>query len=97
MYNLYKMLYMIGKFELYGVGKIGPKGQVVIPAEAREELGFRPGDKVMITGLPHGGGSVVVMNEKAFNKHLKHMQRHYEAMGRVLRKRDEFKEKKSND
>jgi len=71
------------KFEFYGVGKVGPKGQVVIPAEAREELGFRPGDKVMVMGVP-GEQSVIVMNEKTFDKHLKHIQNHYESMGRIL-------------
>ncbi|MCL2280566.1 AbrB/MazE/SpoVT family DNA-binding domain-containing protein [Candidatus Saccharibacteria bacterium] len=74
---------MMRKFEFYGVGKVGPKGQVVIPAEAREELGFRPGDKVMVMGVP-GEQSVIVMNEETFNKHLKHMQKHYESMGRIL-------------
>ena len=32
---------------LAGTGTIGPKGQVVIPAEAREKMGVKPGDKVV--------------------------------------------------
>lgn len=32
---------------LAGTGTIGPKGQVVIPAEAREKMGIKPGDKVV--------------------------------------------------
>jgi AbrB family looped-hinge helix DNA binding protein len=27
---------------------VGPKGQIVIPAELRKELGIKPGDKVML-------------------------------------------------
>lgn len=28
--------------------KVGPKGQIVIPAEAREMLGIRPGDTLLL-------------------------------------------------
>ena len=30
----------------YGSATVGERGQLVIPAEAREELGIHPGDKV---------------------------------------------------
>ena len=86
---------MIRSFEFYGVGKVGPKGQVVIPAEAREELGFRPGDKVMVAGMP-GEKSVIVMSEETFNKHLEHIQKHYEFMGKMLR-RQKTRAKKFDD
>lgn len=36
--------------KLYGTATVGSKGQVVIPAEAREELGIVPGDKLYIAG-----------------------------------------------
>lgn len=32
---------------LVGTATIGPKGQVVIPVEAREKMGVQPGDKVI--------------------------------------------------
>jgi len=35
---------------LYGTATVGTKGQIVIPAEAREELGFEAGDKLYIVG-----------------------------------------------
>jgi antitoxin PrlF len=35
--------------------RIGPKGQVVIPKEMRDQLGLRPGDEVIFT---LEGGSV---------------------------------------
>lgn len=38
--------------KLYGVGTVGEKGQIVIPAEAREELKIKPGDKFVFFG--HG-------------------------------------------
>lgn len=39
---------------LYGVVKVGPKGQVVIPKEARERHGIKPGDQLVIGGDENG-------------------------------------------
>ena len=37
-----------GKF--YGSTVMGERGQVVIPAEAREEIGIQPGEKLIVLG-----------------------------------------------
>lgn len=37
---------------LYGTATVGTKGQIVIPSEAREELGIETGDKLYIAGSP---------------------------------------------
>ena len=34
--------------KLYGTTTVGSKGQIVIPAKAREELDIKPGDKVLV-------------------------------------------------
>lgn len=36
----------------YGSATVGERGQIVIPAEARAEIGFSPGDKVVIMRHP---------------------------------------------
>lgn len=36
--------------KLYGTATVGTKGQIVIPSNAREELGIEPGDKLYIAG-----------------------------------------------
>jgi AbrB family looped-hinge helix DNA binding protein len=36
----------------YGSSTIGERGQVVIPAEARQDLGLKPGDKVLFMRHP---------------------------------------------
>lgn len=35
---------------LFGVVKVGDKGQVVIPKEAREVFGIKPGDSLLVLG-----------------------------------------------
>ena len=78
MYNLYKMLYMkeFHHPKIYGVGKIGPKGQVVIPVEARKELSLDPGERVVVMNIPRKQGLLVV-NEELFNEHLEHLRDHF--------------------
>jgi AbrB family looped-hinge helix DNA binding protein len=35
---------------IFGVVKVGEKGQIVIPKEARETFGIAPGDSLMLVG-----------------------------------------------
>ena len=41
--------------KLYGTATVGTKGQVVIPAEARAELGIESGDRLYVVGSAEGG------------------------------------------
>lgn len=43
----------------YGSATIGERGQVVIPAEARQELGIEPGDKVLFMHHPIHEGIMI--------------------------------------
>ena len=52
-----------GKKRLYGTATVGTKGQVVIPAEAREELGLQAGDRLYVMNAAHGGGVVLLKEE----------------------------------
>jgi AbrB family looped-hinge helix DNA binding protein len=52
-----------GNKKLYGTATIGSKGQVVIPADAREELHLKPGDRLYVLGGTHGGGLVLLKEE----------------------------------
>lgn len=53
--------------KIYGAATINDKGQVVIPAEARAELGLEPGTRVMIMTTPFGG-SVAVVSAKVIEE-----------------------------
>jgi AbrB family looped-hinge helix DNA binding protein len=37
---------------LYGTATVGTKGQIVIPADAREELDIKAGDRLYVIGSP---------------------------------------------
>ena len=52
---------MKGKGNLYrpkvfGSTVVSPRGQVVIPVNARKELGINSGDTLIVCGAPHGQG-----------------------------------------
>lgn len=51
------------KKRLYGTATVGSKGQVVIPAEAREDLGLKPGDRLYVMNSAHGSGVVLLKEE----------------------------------
>ncbi len=40
---------------VFGTAKVGDRGQIVIPKEAREMFGIRPGDTLLILGDPDAG------------------------------------------
>lgn len=44
-----------GHSKCYGSTVVGERGQVVIPAEAREEMQLGPGDKLIVFGNPRRG------------------------------------------
>ena len=41
---------MTSQDKLYGTTKVGARGQVVIPADARKDLGLKAGDQLMVMG-----------------------------------------------
>ena len=43
----------------YGAVTVGERGQVVIPVEARTEMGIKPGDKILILRHPVYDGLVM--------------------------------------
>jgi AbrB family looped-hinge helix DNA binding protein len=40
--------------KLYGTATVGTKGQIVIPVDAREELGIKEGDRLYVVGSHKG-------------------------------------------
>lgn len=48
-----------GKY-IFGVVKVGEKGQIVIPRDARKQYNINPGDSVMVMGDANGMAMVKV-------------------------------------
>ncbi len=61
-----------GHKKLYGTATVGSKGQVVIPADAREELDLKPGDRMYVVGSMKSG-AVVFLKEEMLEDMLAHM------------------------
>ncbi len=47
----------------YGTSTVGERGQIVIPADARAEMGFAPGDKILIMRHPIHKGLMIFKME----------------------------------
>ena len=51
------------EFKCFGSATVGLKGQVVIPANARKELGINNGDTLLVFKAPHHQGLVLIKAE----------------------------------
>ena len=51
--------------KIYGAARVGERGQIALPAEARRELGIDPGDKMMVFAN-RVNGSLVLMKADVF-------------------------------
>ncbi|HEV7952373.1 MAG TPA: AbrB/MazE/SpoVT family DNA-binding domain-containing protein [Candidatus Saccharimonadales bacterium] len=50
--------------KLYGTATVGTKGQVVIPADAREILGIKSGDRLYVVGSKEGKWIGLIQEEQ---------------------------------
>ncbi len=49
----------------FGTAVLGPRGQLVVPVEARKELGIDAGSKMLVFGHMNGQGLILVKVETA--------------------------------
>ena len=69
---------------LYGSVKVGERGQVVVPQEARVELGLRAGDKLLALGGFPGVRSIVLIKEESFGEVLAEVTRKLSSLEALL-------------
>ena len=48
------------RFKVFGSMTVSPRGQAVIPANARKELDIDSGDTLLACALPHGQGLLLL-------------------------------------
>lgn len=70
---------------LVGTATLGPKGQVVIPAETREKMGIAPGDKLVVLYV-EDKQSVGFITEKQAQAMIDRMGAHLGALEQVVGK-----------
>lgn len=71
--------------KLYGTATVGTKGQVVIPADAREELGIAPGDRLYVVGSKEMQW-VGFIKEEQLREMLNHLTNSLEQYKDILKK-----------
>ena len=64
---------MVGKFKFWGSATVGTKGQIVIPSEARQALGMKEGDKLLIVSSAHSE-TLVVVKPDVLEQHMQRVQ-----------------------
>ena len=69
--------------DLVGTVTLGPKGQVVIPAEVREKMGVVPGDKLVALYLPEKK-SIGFVSEKDMQSLIEKMGTHLSSLREKL-------------
>lgn len=51
------------EMDVYGTVKVGERGQVVIPSNARDALGIKAGDQLLVISTPHNDGIAMIKAE----------------------------------
>jgi len=69
--------------QLLGTVTVGPKGQVVIPAEARDRMKVAPGDKLVALYVPDKD-TVCFTTHKQLQTIINRMGTHIEGIRKVL-------------
>jgi len=75
--------------EFFGSATVGERGQIVIPAAARQKLNIRPGDKLLIFSGPHGGRSLSVMKAEQVTEFVSRAMARLSQLEEIARREEE--------
>jgi len=73
--------------KLYGTATVGTKGQIVIPATAREELGLNVSDRLYVVGSPEKG-VVMLLKEDKLERFIEQMNLQVETFKAIKEQKD---------
>lgn len=76
---------ILEEHKLYGSMTVSPKGQVVIPASARKELGINSGDTLLLFSAPRLQG-VVLLKADAVEQMLTMMSEHVTKLEKQIKR-----------
>ena len=72
------------KFKVFGSMVVSPRGQVVIPVNARKELNIGSGDTLLACGTPHGEG-LLLLKVDAVERILSVMSEQLDSIGKLVK------------
>jgi len=67
----------------FGLTKIGEKGQLVIPIEARKKWNFKPGDKFLVLGTPKK--SLILIKADEIEKFIRNFKKEIQEIEKKLK------------
>jgi len=70
--------------EFFGSTTIGERGQVVVPREAREKLGLKKGEKVLVFGI--GDKGLFLTKLSSLKKMSKELERRHDEVKKILKR-----------
>jgi len=73
--------------KLYGTATVGTKGQVVIPANAREELNVQTGDRLYVVGSAESG-FLGLLKEESLERMVEHLTAQAESFRSFKQEKD---------
>jgi len=72
------------RLKVFGSTVVSPRGQAVIPANARKELGIESGDTLLVCGTPHGQG-LLFLKVDAVEKMLGVISKQLTDFGKIVK------------
>ena len=73
-----------GAREFYGTATLGEKGQIVVPAEAREAMKLAKGEKLLVFGMGHD--MVVLSKLSHLEEFATHLEERLNAIRKIIKK-----------
>jgi AbrB family looped-hinge helix DNA binding protein len=86
--NLHVPLVRAALPQLYGSVKVGERGQVVIPQDARTQMGLQAGDKLLALGGIPGMQGVIFVKAESFGVFLTEITQKMAALETLMRAAD---------
>lgn len=74
--------------EFFGSATVGERGQIVIPAAARQKLDIKAGDKLLIFSSPHGKQSLTAMKAEQVTQFVSRAMARLSRIEEIARRED---------
>ena len=77
---------MVGRFKCYGSTMVGPRGQMVIPVNARKELGIESGDTLLAFTASSGHPGLILIKADTLEEMMNMMSDRLAKLGEIIKR-----------